>query len=61
MSLTKLTLADNNLIIPGQESLVSDILAGDGKIGKNANLFLQCIIPFTNVYVSMEDQKANTG
>jgi hypothetical protein len=35
MSLTKLFLAGNNLIIPG-ESLVNDIPAGDGKI---ANLF----------------------
>jgi hypothetical protein len=33
MSLTKLSLDGNNLIIPGQrESLVSDIPAGDGKI-----------------------------
>ncbi len=40
MSLTKLSLAGNNLIIPGQEELVSEkILAGDGK---TANLFLQC-------------------
>jgi hypothetical protein len=47
MSLTKLSLAWNNLIILGRESklfharesLVSDIPAGDGKI---ANLFLQC-------------------
>jgi hypothetical protein len=34
MSLTKLSLAGNNLILPGQrdsESLVSDIPAGDGK------------------------------
>ncbi len=39
MSPTKLSLAGNNLIIPGQEELVSEILAGDGK---TANLFLQC-------------------
>jgi hypothetical protein len=40
MSLTKLSLAGNNLIIPGQrESLVSDIPAGDWKI---ANIFLPC-------------------
>ncbi len=32
MSLIKLCPARNNLIIPGQESLVSDIPAGDGKI-----------------------------
>jgi hypothetical protein len=38
MSLTKLSLAGNNLVIPVQ-SLVSDIPAGDGKI---YNLFLQC-------------------
>jgi hypothetical protein len=37
MSLTKLSLVGNNLIIPGQrESLVSDIPVGDEKI---ANLF----------------------
>jgi hypothetical protein len=38
MSFTKLSLAGNNLIIPGaaRESLVSDIPAGDGKI---VNLF----------------------
>ncbi len=38
MSLTKLSLAGNNLttVIPARVSLVSDILAGDGKI---ANLF----------------------
>jgi hypothetical protein len=33
MSLTKISLASNNLIIPAvRESLVSDIPAGDGKI-----------------------------
>jgi hypothetical protein len=31
MSLTKLSLAGNNLIIPGRESLVSVIPAGNGK------------------------------
>jgi hypothetical protein len=37
MSLTKLSLAGNNLIIPGQEEFdYSDIPAGDGK---NDNLF----------------------
>ncbi len=34
MSLTKLSLAGNNLNFPGQESLVSDIPSGDGKIYK---------------------------
>jgi hypothetical protein len=34
MSLTKLSLAGNNLIIPSWESLVSDFLAGDGKTAK---------------------------
>jgi hypothetical protein len=37
MSLTKLSLAGNNLIIPGQESLVNDIPAGDGKRKYSAN------------------------
>jgi hypothetical protein len=40
MSLTKLSVVGNNLIIPNQrESLVSEIPAGDRKL---ANLFLQC-------------------
>jgi hypothetical protein len=43
MSLTKLSLGGNNYVIyelfPARESLVRDILAGDGKI---VNLFLQC-------------------
>ncbi len=39
MSLTKLSLAGNNLIISGQGQFVHDISVGDGKI---ANLFLQC-------------------
>jgi hypothetical protein len=34
MSLTKLFLARNNLIIPGQKEMVSDIPAGNGKIIK---------------------------
>jgi hypothetical protein len=42
MSLTKLSLAGNFVIIPRKGSLVSDIPAGDGKID---NLFLQCILP----------------
>jgi hypothetical protein len=37
-SLTKLSLAGNNLIIPGQGELVNDIPAWDGKL---ASLFLQ--------------------
>jgi hypothetical protein len=46
MSLTKLSLAGNILIIPGQpERVWLDIPAGDGKIHK---LFLQCT--FTNVW-----------
>jgi hypothetical protein len=36
MSLNKLSLAENNLLFPASEILVSDIPAGDGKI---ANLF----------------------
>jgi hypothetical protein len=36
MSLTKLSLVGNNLIIPARENLVSDITARDGKI---ASLF----------------------
>ncbi len=32
MSMTKLSLAGNNLIIPVRQSLVSDIPAGEGKI-----------------------------
>ena len=36
MSLTNLSLAGKNLIIPARESLASDIPAGDGKI---VNLF----------------------
>jgi hypothetical protein len=39
MSLTKLSLAGKNSIIPGQEEFGYDIPAEDGKI---ANLFLQC-------------------
>jgi hypothetical protein len=40
MSLTKLSLDGNYLIIPAWESLVSDIPAGDGKID---NPFSRCI------------------
>ncbi len=39
MSITKLSLAGDNLILAGQGEFGSDILAGDGKID---NLFLQC-------------------
>ncbi len=39
MSLTKLSLAGNNLTIPGQGEYGSDISVGDGKI---SNIFLQC-------------------
>jgi hypothetical protein len=39
MSLTKLSLAGNNKIIPAKGDLVGDILAGDGNV---ANLFLRC-------------------
>ncbi len=41
MSLTKLSLAGNNLIIPGQTEFVRDIPTGDRK---TANLFLQCTL-----------------
>ncbi len=41
MSLTKLSLAGNYLIIPAWENMVSDIPAGNEKI---YNLFLQCSI-----------------
>ncbi len=52
MSLTKLSLAGNNLItiFPARESLVSYIPAGDGKI---ANLFYnveQTLPLFDNLY-----------
>ncbi len=47
MSLTKLSQAGNNLIIPVQGELVSDIPAGDGK---PANLFLQCIRMFLGFF-----------
>jgi hypothetical protein len=40
MSLTKLSLAGNNSIFPGQGEFVTDIPAGDVK---TTNLFLQCI------------------
>jgi hypothetical protein len=45
MSLTKLFLAGNNLVIPGQKYLVSDIPPGDRKI---SNIF----------YSVRSDQKA---
>jgi len=52
MSLTKLFLGRNNLymtsLFPPRESLVSDILAGDGKL---ANPFYS-VPPFHNVYSS---------
>jgi hypothetical protein len=35
MSLTEPSLAGKNLFIPGRESLVSDIPAGDGKTANN--------------------------
>ncbi len=41
MLLTKLSLAWNPLIIPGQGEFGCDIPVGDGKI---ANLFLQCMV-----------------
>jgi hypothetical protein len=45
MSLTKFSLAGNNLIIPGRgESLVSDIPTGDGK---NDNLFYSVLNELT--------------
>ncbi len=48
MLLTKLSLARNNLINPGQEgALFSDIPAGDGK---NNCLFLQCRYSYNDVY-----------
>ncbi len=47
MSLTKLFLAGNNLSIPGRESLVSDIPAGDGK---TANLFFTVYHTFPVTY-----------
>ncbi len=50
MSKTKLSLAENNLIIPALESLVSDIPAGDGKID---DLFLQ----WTDLRQEDEDEK----
>ncbi len=39
MSLTKLSLAGKIKLFPARESLVSDILAGDGKL---VHHFLQC-------------------
>jgi hypothetical protein len=48
MSLTKLSLAGNNLIISGQGEFGQYIPAGGGK---TANLFLQCILPLLLRYV----------
>ncbi len=46
MSLTKLSLVGKKIkLFPAKESLVSDILAVDGKM---ANLFLQCVIGQTS-------------
>jgi hypothetical protein len=43
MSLTKLSLAENKLIFPGQrEFMVSDIPARGGKMGKSLTILLQC-------------------
>jgi hypothetical protein len=39
MSLTKLSLAGNNLIVPGHGDIDNDIPAGEGKYDR---LFLQC-------------------
>ncbi len=47
MSLTKLSLARNNLIIPGQGELVSDVLAGDRKISNQ----------FTDVFCTSKSKK----
>jgi hypothetical protein len=50
MSLTKLSLGGNNLymtsLFPTRESLVSDILAGDGNIKK---LFLWCNVKYSSI------------
>jgi hypothetical protein len=51
MSLTKFSLAWNNLIIP-RGSSVSDIPASDGKI---VNLFLQCIDSCTQLRSTLAD------
>jgi hypothetical protein len=53
MSLTKLSLAGDNLIFPPREKLASDIQAGDGKI---PNLFLQCIQTFVAIIYSVLTQ-----
>ncbi len=49
MSLTKLSLMGNNLLFPAKESLISDIPAGDGK---TANLFLQCTLLDSNLFIT---------
>jgi hypothetical protein len=50
---TKLSLGGNNDVIPAlflpRGSLVSDIPAGNGKLG---NLFLRCTFPIKNPYVT---------
>ena len=51
MSLIKLSLVGNYLIIPGQESLVSDISAGDEKI----------VHVFFTVYVSVVSEHCLTS
>ncbi len=63
MSLTKLSLAGNDLIIPVHGSQVSDITAGDGK---TANHFLQCSHsvqspPEAVKSPTLEIQKVETG
>ncbi len=54
MSLTKLSAAENNLIIPGhgESGTVSDIPAGDGK---TANLFSQCTLLFQSIMIQSEE------
>jgi hypothetical protein len=49
ISLNKLSLVRNNLIIPSQGELVSDIPTRDGKI---ADLFLQCSLSDTSHHAS---------
>ncbi len=54
MSLTKLSLVGNNLIIRCQGDLVSDISAGDGKI---ANLLCNC--PCRKEFVSFKEDNTH--
>jgi hypothetical protein len=49
MSLTKISLARNNLIIPVRESLISDRLG----TGKQQTFFLQCIQYFVYTTLSI--------